>query len=147
MFDLDKYMNLNYPLVVQQIVDEGTHFYKVSIAELPGFAIYADNMSEIDEEVEDAKKEWFVAQNDLGREIPLPNTENQKSGRITLRIPKTLHTELETNAENDGVTLNSYLNYVIERGLRKISIDQICEKIDKIDFTKSDKNHGDENEN
>lgn len=36
-------------------------------------------------------------------------------GRFTLRLPKTLHDELETRAKNEGVSLNQYIVYVLTR--------------------------------
>jgi hypothetical protein len=46
----------------------------------------------------------------LGREFPLPAKEdNDYSGRVTLRIPKTMHRHLAMSADSDGVSLNTYI--------------------------------------
>ncbi len=36
-------------------------------------------------------------------------------GRFTLRLPKTLHQELETRAAQEGVSLNQYVVYALTR--------------------------------
>ena len=36
-------------------------------------------------------------------------------GRFTLRLPETLHNELETRAEQEGVSLNQYIIYMLTR--------------------------------
>lgn len=36
-------------------------------------------------------------------------------GRLTLRLPDTLHQELETRAQQEGVSLNQYLVYALAR--------------------------------
>lgn len=36
-------------------------------------------------------------------------------GRFTLRLPKTLHNELEFRAQNEGVSLNQYIVYALTR--------------------------------
>jgi uncharacterized protein (DUF1778 family) len=36
-------------------------------------------------------------------------------GRLTLRLPETLHQELETRARQEGVSLNQYLVYALTR--------------------------------
>lgn len=36
-------------------------------------------------------------------------------GRFTLRLPKTLHDELEMRAHNEGVSLNQYIVYALTR--------------------------------
>lgn len=36
-------------------------------------------------------------------------------GRFTLRLPQTLHQELEMRAQNEGVSLNQYIVYALTR--------------------------------
>lgn len=36
-------------------------------------------------------------------------------GRFTLRLPETLHNELESRAEQEGVSLNQYIVYMLTR--------------------------------
>ena len=36
-------------------------------------------------------------------------------GRFTLRLPKTLHDELELRAQHEGVSLNQYIVYALTR--------------------------------
>jgi hypothetical protein len=36
-------------------------------------------------------------------------------GRFTLRLPNTLHDELESRAQNEGVSLNQYIVYALTR--------------------------------
>lgn len=43
---------------------------------------------------------------------PLPNI-NEFSGRISLRIPKSLHRKLATHAEVEGVSINQYLGNIL----------------------------------
>ena len=57
-----------------------------------------------------------------GNEIPLPEEMNQKSysGKLVLRIPKELHRKLSENAENNNVSLNSYINMLLVANNSKI---------------------------
>ena len=43
--------------------------------------------------------------------IPKSIDERQYSGRISLRVPKTLHAILAMEAEKEGVSLNQYVLY------------------------------------
>jgi hypothetical protein len=36
-------------------------------------------------------------------------------GRLTLRLPETLHRQLETQAQHEGVSLNQYIVYLLTR--------------------------------
>lgn len=54
--------------------------------------------------------------------IPKPNDkENQYSGRITLRTPKSLHRTLAKKAEEEGVSLNQYLLYIVSQNVKESS--------------------------
>lgn len=37
-------------------------------------------------------------------------------GRMTLRLPESLHRQLESQAEHEGVSLNQYIVYMLARG-------------------------------
>jgi len=55
--------------------------------------------------------------------IPEPENDFQTtmnySGRVTLRIPKSLHRQAAERALLNGVSLNSFLNEAIQRGMIK----------------------------
>ena len=43
------------------------------------------------------------------------------SGRVTLRLPKMLHAQLDRQANDEGVSLNSYLVMILQAGATKYS--------------------------
>lgn len=69
----------------------------------------------------DAKKAWIEVAQEDGMEIPEPTNpyDSDYSGKFTLRLPKTLHKELVLRAEDEGVSLNQYILYLISKGLNK----------------------------
>jgi hypothetical protein len=44
-----------------------------------------------------------------GREVPEPKPVDEHSGRLLLRMPRTLHAELTRLAEREGVSLNQFI--------------------------------------
>jgi predicted DNA binding CopG/RHH family protein len=64
-------------------------------------------------DLEDARLEWFAFAQAKGIQIPKPDaTFAQRvdyNGRITLRIPRSLHQRVAQRAALEGVSLNSYL--------------------------------------
>jgi len=48
-----------------------------------------------------------------GREIPEPKSATSHSGRLLLRMPKTLHAELTRASEREGVSLNQFITDVL----------------------------------
>jgi len=72
----------------------------------------------------DAKKVWIETAIKEGREIPKPKNiyDEDFSGKFTLRLPKTLHKELTIQAEEEEVSINQYLLYLITKGLSKTEL-------------------------
>ena len=48
-----------------------------------------------------------------GREVPEPRSARDYSGKLLLRMSKTLHAELAQAAERDEVSLNAYINLLL----------------------------------
>lgn len=57
----------------------------------------------------------------MGRKIkePLENSLEEYSGKITLRLPKTLHRDVKERSEIEGVSLNQTIVQLINDGLFK----------------------------
>lgn len=120
MFNVEDYMKLDYPEIIRTIEENDEKYLEVSIAELPGFFVYVDDYSEIKEEVDASKKEWFAAQIEMGREIPRPIKKSNASGRVTLRMSKFKHDRISKFAALNGVSLNQALNDLIDVGFENI---------------------------
>lgn len=129
MKNIDELMKLNYAISIQKVIDDGDEYFAVSYPELPGLTIYADSINEGLEELDEAKLEWFHAAIDSGVEIPKPKKDVSASGRVTLRLPKSLHSEIKERAKLEEVSLNSYLNYLISTGLRVVDVENTGKKI------------------
>ena len=114
MKDLDYYISLNYEVSVIGSAEDG---YAASIPDLPGCITCADSIEELFVMIEDAKKCWLKAALEDGVEIKEPLTEEDYSGRFSLRIPKTLHKKLTEKARSEGVSLNQYCSYKLQEGL------------------------------
>lgn len=50
-------------------------------------------------------------------------------GRFTLRLPETLHNELESRAEQEGVSLNQYIVYMLTRQVSSAYTIQVLPEI------------------
>ncbi len=111
------YEGLNYPIVVNTFVNEEVEVYTAEILELPGLKVYGDTYEEVIEEINDAKSAWFEVNLELDRPIPEPEKEIEVSGRVTLRMSKSLHAALKTKAIKEGVNLNPLINEMIIKGM------------------------------
>jgi len=123
------YNNLQYPIVIKEFIDEGEKIFSAEIIELPGLKVYGDSAEEVLEEINEAKEAWIEFNLSLDRKINEPNVAIEYSGRVTLRIPKSMHKELKSRADYESVSLNSYINYIINEGLRKTDITTLKDSI------------------
>jgi antitoxin HicB len=63
--------------------------------------------------VQDAIAAWIATALEEGREVPEPAAKASYSGRLLLRMPRTLHGELTRAAEREGVSLNQLITDVL----------------------------------
>jgi hypothetical protein len=56
---------------------------------------------------------WIELALEEGREVPEPKSATSHSGRLLLRMPRTLHAELTRASEREGVSLNQFITDVL----------------------------------
>lgn len=137
MKDKEYYLGLNYPMLIEKIYDEGELLFTASIKELPGLIVYGESLEEIYDEIELAKADWIEANLEWGRKIkePLENSLEEYSGKITLRIPKTLHKKVKERSEIEGVSINQTIVQLINDGLFKQTqnvVEQLAEQFEQM---------------
>lgn len=101
--------------MVNKVNEERGAYYFGKIAELEGCHTDAETVEELMEELEEVKEEYLKIKLEHGDLIPEPN--DMPSGRIVLRMPKTLHWRLAAEAAQEGVSLNQYMIYKLSQGL------------------------------
>lgn len=110
---LDYYMSLPYTLEVRH--DEDGWFAKV--LELPGCMTWADTFEEVGPMIEDAQRGWIEDALEHGDTVPEPRGEESYSGKVNLRMPKSLHRDLAHRAEQEGVSLNQIMITALARSV------------------------------
>ncbi len=113
--DLNYYMSLDYTMVINKINEEGKTYYYGKIAELDGCHTTSDTIDELIKELEEVKKDYIEIKLKFGDTIPEPN--DIPSGKIVLRMPKTLHWRLAGEAKQEGVSLNQYMIYKLSQSI------------------------------
>jgi len=123
------YLSLPYTI---QIVPYKEGGFFVSVKELEGCMTEADTLEEAYNMIKDAMAAWLEVAIEEGEKVPLPQVleEEKYSGRILLRLPKSLHRKLIENAKEEGVSLNQYIVYLIsERNKENKLLNQILSHI------------------
>lgn len=93
---------------------EGEQCFEARVKELHDIAEYADSWQEAYELAVDAIETTAVAFAERGRSMPEPAVSNDNySGRVTLRIPRSLHHSLAAMADRESVSLNHLMVSVL----------------------------------
>ncbi|WP_231497640.1 type II toxin-antitoxin system HicB family antitoxin [Methylibium sp. T29-B] len=83
--------------------------YTASIHELPGCFAEGETAEETLTALDAAAVAWIAAAVDSGHRIPEPIDASDHSGRIALRVPRTLHRMASERACTEGVSVNQLL--------------------------------------
>jgi RNA polymerase sigma-B factor len=98
------------------------HEWTARAEELPGCQAHGESAEDAIRGIEAAIEEWIEEALAKGRELPDPRTAASYSGRLMLRMPRSLHAELSGAAEREGVSLNQFIANSLERGLASSAV-------------------------
>jgi len=104
----------NYNVVVRRIEDDGEAIFEARVKEFPDLAEYADTPEEAYALAIDAIETVGAVFAEKGKQMPdVMNVPLEYSGRVTLRLPKSLHRALVETALEEEVSLNQHLINVL----------------------------------
>lgn len=83
--------------------------FTAEVLEFPGCIAEGETADEAIRNLERVAKTWIETSLNQGKEIPLPCSDYDYSGRIALRLPRSLHRQAARMAEREGTSLNQYL--------------------------------------
>jgi predicted HicB family RNase H-like nuclease len=105
MNDIDR-----YAITIIKGEFEGEICFRATVRELPDIMEFADTADEAYELARDAIETTAAIFSEKGRVMPTVHPEvDEYSGRVTLRLPKTVHKCLAETAITENVSLNHYL--------------------------------------
>ena len=87
--------------------EDGT--FHAEIIELPGCIATGSSAAEAYSELEEVAESWLSAALSANQAIPPALEANDFSGKIVLRMPRSLHRKASLTAERDGVSLNQFM--------------------------------------
>jgi antitoxin HicB len=107
---LEYYLNLQYSMTIDPDPEGG---YVAQIKDLPGCLTQGETLEETISNINEARELWLETAYEADDEIPLPSTEETYSGKLLLRMPKSLHRRLAEAAEQENVSLNQYILFLL----------------------------------
>jgi antitoxin HicB len=111
--EVRRYLQLPYRISVVRDEAGDESSWRAAIEELPGCEVRGSTPADAVARIPAALAEWVATAQADGREIPEPREARSYSGRLLLRMARSLHRELAQAAERDQVSLNAYINYLL----------------------------------
>lgn len=117
-----EYSALDYPVEIRRLPAEEGGGYVACIPMLGRWTVQAagDTVEEALELLEEVKDTVFAHLQEQGIAIPEPpplEEPRQYQGKIVLRVPATMHEELVHRAEQEGISLNQFIQNALSRYL------------------------------
>jgi len=91
------------------LVPDGSGRYFAEVLEFPGCFSEGDTPGQAMDNLNEAMEAWIEAALDSDQRIPEPIATAGYSGRVLLRLPKSIHREAARRAEIDRISLNQFL--------------------------------------
>jgi antitoxin HicB len=121
MKTLEYYRSLQYKMIIDYEPDDNV--FVVRFPELPGCIAHGETPEEAVKMASKVKDGWLEAALEDGWDMPEPQARIEASGRVTVRMPKSLHRDVLELAGSEGISLNQLLVSFIARGLgRKAAV-------------------------
>jgi len=110
----EQLMQLPYRIELYPAEEGG---YVATIPDLPGCVTQGETPEEALKLIDDAKAAWISTALEHAIEIPKPESSTSYSGKLNVRMPKSLHRALAREAATEGVSLNALIVYKLARSV------------------------------
>jgi antitoxin HicB len=98
-----------YPIVLAEAANGDGPGWIATVEELPGCEARGPTPESAAAGMSDAVERWVREARAAGREVPPPGAAAAHSGRLLVRMPRSLHAELVRASDREGTSLNAYI--------------------------------------
>jgi antitoxin HicB len=109
------YLNLPYRITLTRDGEDDDRPWRATVEELAGCEARGATPTDAAARIPAAIADWVASAHAAGREVPEPRSSRSRaySGRLLLRMPQSLHSDLAEEAEREQVSLNAYINSLL----------------------------------
>lgn len=135
---IEYYMKLPYSILLHEVEDKGKKYWIADVTELPGCKSHGSTVEEAVKSVEEAKKDWILDSLKEGEEVPTPVERDRYSGRMLVRMSRSLHRSLALIADAEKLSLNQLIVTMLAKEAGRLNVlnrveDKVNSLLQKID--------------
>jgi Uncharacterized conserved protein len=126
-----RYLTKQYARV---LTPEASGVYVAQILEFPGCVAEGDSPQEAYEKLETAAESWIDAMLRSGQKIPEPSYDRIRdySGKVALRLPRSVHRDAVRFAERQDTSLNQFLVSSVSAAVGAMSLyEEIARRLEQ----------------
>ena len=101
---------------IKIIPDRESGYFAVRFPDFPGIMTGGYSLEEAIKNGQEALE--LTMETMKKHKIPLPKPKTRFSGQFNVRVPKDLHRELVRKAEEEGVSLNAFVTYLLSQSVK-----------------------------
>ncbi len=150
---IEALLEREYPTRLRPLSKDEGGGWLAEIPDLPGCMSDGETQGHALQNLAEAKETWIRTALKRGLTIPLPTKEEESelySGRLTLRLPKTLHHRLAERSKSEGISLNQFILSIVSADYgallgaeREKSLQLVREAAEELSYpTKADPSSG-----
>jgi antitoxin HicB len=98
-----------YPIVLAHHSNGDGPEWRATVEELPGCEARGATPESAAAAIHEELARWLRTARAEGREVPPPGAAAAHSGKLLVRMPRSLHGELVRASEREGTSLNAYI--------------------------------------
>jgi len=101
---------------IKIIPDRESGYFAVRFPDFPGIVTGGYSLEEVIKNAQEALELTIDTMKKY--KMPLPKPRTRFSGQFNVRVPKDLHRELVRKAEEEGVSLNALVTYLLSQSFK-----------------------------
>jgi len=130
---IDYYMGLSYSILLHEVEEEDEKYWIAEVPELPGCKSHGSSVQEAVESVEEAKEDWILDSLKEGEQVPTPVERDRYSGRMLVRMSRSLHRSLAVIAQAEKLSLNQLIVTMLAKEAGRLSVlNRVEDKVDNL---------------
>lgn len=137
---IEYYMRLPYSILLHEVEEEGEKYWIAEVPELPGCKSHGSTVEEAVKSVEEAKKDWILDSLKSREEVPTPIEREKYSGKLLVRMSRSLHRSLAVMADAEKLSLNQLIVTMLAKEVGRLNVlnrvedkvDSLLKKIDQV---------------